>query len=92
MGLLNLLAALLRAWVAYMELKVRSFEHDRYVETRDRIYEYEDHIESLRNSGTHSDTVLADRMRARLQTEKAYFKHLPGTDPETGTRDQGSDG
>lgn len=81
MALLSTLHALIRALAAYWELRAKRYEHDVREQSRARIEALEDELEKLRNSATGVNTVLADRLRNRILSERAYLKHLPDAHP-----------
>jgi len=81
MGPLSIVTQLLRALAAYWELKAQRYEHDVREMSRNRIENLEDELEKLRNSGDLGDSIVADRLRDRLITEKTYFKHLSDARP-----------
>jgi len=81
MALLSTICALFRALAAYWELRSKRYEHDVREQSRDRIETLEDELEELRNSATGVDTVMADRLRNRILSERAYLKHLPDAHP-----------
>ena len=81
MALLSTLHALIRTLAAYWELRAKRYEHDVRELSRARIETLEDELERLRNSATGVDTVMADRLRNRILSERAYLKHLPDAHP-----------
>ena len=92
MSIFSLLSNTLRALAAYYELRLKSFEHDRREMSRSRIEALEDESIKLRNSGDPADAITADRVLARLITEKEYFKHLPSASATPPGGDESADG
>jgi len=68
---------------SYWELKSKRYEHDLREQSRARIEALEDELTKLRNTGTIGNTIVADRLRDRIITERAYFKHLPNSNIES---------
>lgn len=83
MGIVSILANLLRALAAYWELKHKRFEHDLREQSRSRIEALSDELEELRSNGSPVHTFAADRVRDRLAHELAYFESLPSPSAET---------
>ena len=91
MGFLSLLSNLVRALSYYWELRAKQVEHDVREMSRTRIEALEDQLEDLRNAGSVGASLSADRVRDRLIAERAYFKHLPSSNTETGKGRKGND-
>ena len=86
MSIFSLLSNTLRALAAYYELRLKSFEHDRREMSRSRIEALEDESIRLRNSGDPADAITADRVLARLITEKEHFEYISSTRSSTRKR------
>lgn len=77
--LLSLIANLIKAISAYLELKNKSFYYDILEKSRSRQAQIAHSIEQLRAEGTNDSNDIADAMFLQLTAEQKYCKHLSAT-------------
>jgi predicted transcriptional regulator len=77
--LLSLIANLVKAISAYLELKNKSFYYDILEKSRSRQAQLAHTIEELRAEGTNDSNDIADAVFLQLTAEQKYCKHLSAT-------------
>jgi len=77
--LLSLIANLIKAISAYLELKNKSFYYDILEKSRNRQTQLRKEIENLRAEGTNDSNDIADAVFMQLCAEQKYCKHLSAT-------------
>jgi len=76
---MTLIANLVKAISAYLELKNKSFYYDILEKSRNRQSQLRKEIENLRAEGTNDSNDIADAVFMQLCAEQKYCKHLSAT-------------
>lgn len=81
--MISIVSNLFRALAAYYESRA----HDNRRKALDEIERLHNELEALRNSTSSAkdvaaNTLVADRLRKRIEIERAYLKHLPDPNPK----------
>ena len=77
--IMTLIASLVKALSAYLELKNKSFYYDILEKSRNRQSQLRKEIEDLRAEGTNDSNDIADAVFMQLCAEQKYCKHLSAT-------------
>jgi len=77
--LITLITNLIKAMLAYLELKNKSFYYDIIEKSKNRQQQLSKEIEKLRSEGTNDSNDIADAILLQLCAEQKYCKHLSAT-------------